>query len=95
MRGFFRFEKPFDSGFLAVNALGDPKNPVTDVSTGLTEERCREFVRLLTGPEAKPPKMDQDADVQRIDDPAFLEAYGITPSGTVLVRPDGFVAART
>jgi 2-polyprenyl-6-methoxyphenol hydroxylase-like FAD-dependent oxidoreductase len=267
LRGFFRFEKPFDSGFLAVNALGDPKNPMTDVSTGLTEERCREFVRvalgsdevpitienimpwkaqadvadrfqhgrifiagdaahvmppnggfggntgiqdahnlawklamvlkgkagpellatyeserrpvalftveqayaryvtrtapylgtggikavendlnvelgycygddrrvhenpreskgrpgtraphvwieyegrristldlfgrtfvLLTGPEAKPPKMDQDADVQRIDDPAFLEAYGITPSGTVLVRPDGFVAART
>jgi len=267
LRGFFRFEKPFDSGFLAVNALGDPKNPVTDVSTGLTEERCREFVRvalgsdevpitienimpwkaqadvadrfqhgrifiagdaahvmppnggfggntgiqdahnlawklamvlkgkagpellatyeserrpvalftveqayaryvtrtapylgtggiqavendlnvelgycygddrrvhenpreskgrpgtraphvwieyegrristldlfgrnfvLLTGPEAKLPKMDQDADVQRIDDPAFLEAYGITPSGTVLVRPDGFVAART
>lgn len=267
LRGFFRFEKPFDSGFLAVNALGDPKNPITDVSTGLAEERCREFVRvalgsdevpitienimpwkaqadvadrfqhgrifiagdaahvmppnggfggntgiqdahnlawklamvlkgkagpellatyeserrpvalftveqayaryvtrtapylgtggiqavendlnvelgycygddrrvhenpreskgrpgtraphvwieyegrristldlfgrnfvLLTGPEAKPPKMDQDADVQRIDDPAFLEAYGITPSGTVLVRPDGFVAART
>ena len=267
LRGFFRFEKPFDSGFLAVNALGDPTNPITDVSTGLTEERCLEFVRialgsdevpitienimpwkaqadvadrfqheriflagdaahvmppnggfggntgvqdahnlawklamvlkgkagpellatyeserrlvalftveqayaryvtrtapylgtggiqavendlnvelgycygddrrvhenpreskgrpgtraphvwieyegrristldlfgrdfvLLTGPEAKPPKMDQDADVQRIDDPAFLEAYGITPSGTVLVRPDGFVAART
>ena len=95
LRGFFRFEKPFDSGFLAVNALGDPKNPITDVSTGLAEERCREFVRLLTGPEAKPPKMDQDADVQRIDDPAFLEACGITPPGTVLVRPDGFVAART
>jgi len=267
LRGFFRFEKPFDSGFLAVNALGDPKNPITDVSTGLAEERCREFVRvalgsdevpitienimpwkaqadvadrfqhgrifiagdaahvmppnggfggntgiqdahnlawklamvlkgkagpellatyeserrpvalftveqayaryvtrtapylgtggiqavendlnvelgycygddrrvhenpreskgrpgtraphvwieyegrristldlfgrnfvLLTGPEAKLPKMDQDAAVQRIDDPAFLEAYGITPSGTVLVRPDGFVAART
>ena len=267
LRGFFRFEKPFDSGFLAVNALGDPTNPITDVSTGLTEERCLEFVRvalgsdevpitienimpwkaqadvadrfqheriflagdaahvmppnggfggntgvqdahnlvwklamvlkgkagpellatyeserrpvalftveqayaryvtrtapylgtggiqavendlnvelgycygddrrvhenpreskgrpgtraphvwieyegrristldlfghnfvLLTGPEAKPPKMDLDADVHRIDDPAFLEAYGITPSGTVLVRPDGFVAART
>ena len=267
LRGFFRFEKPFDSGSLAVNALGDPTNPITDVSTGLTEERCLEFVRvalgsdevpitienimpwkaqadvadrfqheriflagdaahvmppnggfggntgvqdahnlawklamvlkgkagpellatyeserrpvalftveqayaryvtrtapylgtggiqavendlnvelgycygddrrvhenpreskgrpgtraphvwieyegrristldlfghnfvLLTGPEAKPPKMDLDADVHRIDDPAFLEAYGITPSGTVLVRPDGFVAART
>ena len=49
MRGFFRFEKPFDSGFLAVNALGDPKNPVTDVSTGLTPERCMEFVRIALG----------------------------------------------
>src|SRR5712691_2414755 len=49
LRGFFRFEKPFDSGFLAVNALGDPKNPITDVSTGLTEGRCLEFVRIALG----------------------------------------------
>ena len=49
LRGFFRFEKPFDSGFLAVNALGDPKNPITDVSTGLTEERCRELVHAALG----------------------------------------------
>ncbi|MBI4472764.1 MAG: FAD-dependent monooxygenase [Acidobacteria bacterium] len=49
LRGFFRFEKPFDSGFLAINALGDPKNPVTDVSTGLTEERCVEFIRVALG----------------------------------------------
>jgi hypothetical protein len=49
LRGFFRFEKPFDSGFLAVNAIGDPANPVTDVATGLTEERCLEWVRLALG----------------------------------------------
>ena len=49
LRGFFRFEKPFDSGFLAINALGDPEKPVTDVSTGLTEERCKEFVRVALG----------------------------------------------
>src|SRR5438132_6771539 len=49
LRGFFRFEKPFDSGFLAINALGDPKNPITDVSTGLTEERCKEYVRVALG----------------------------------------------
>jgi len=49
LRGFFRFEKPFDSGFLAVNALGDPASPVTDVSTGLTEERARELVRVALG----------------------------------------------
>jgi 2-polyprenyl-6-methoxyphenol hydroxylase-like FAD-dependent oxidoreductase len=49
LRGFFRFEKPFDSGFLAVNALGDPKNPITDVSTGLTEERCLEWIHVALG----------------------------------------------
>ena len=27
LRGFFRFEKPFHSGFLAVNAVGDPSHP--------------------------------------------------------------------
>jgi hypothetical protein len=49
MRGFFRFEKPFDSGFLAINALGDPRHPITDVTTGLTEERCVELVRAALG----------------------------------------------
>ncbi|HEY2382020.1 MAG TPA: FAD-dependent monooxygenase [Terriglobia bacterium] len=54
LRGFFRFEKPFDSGFLAINALGDPKDPVTDVATGLTEERCIELVRIALGSESIP-----------------------------------------
>ena len=49
LRGFFRFEKPFDRGFLAVNALGDPASPITDVATGLTEERARELVHLALG----------------------------------------------
>jgi 2-polyprenyl-6-methoxyphenol hydroxylase-like FAD-dependent oxidoreductase len=49
LRGFFRVEKPFDSGFLAVNATGDPTNPVTDVSLGLTDERCLEMVRAALG----------------------------------------------
>jgi 2-polyprenyl-6-methoxyphenol hydroxylase-like FAD-dependent oxidoreductase len=49
LRGFFRFEKPFDSGFLAVNAVGDPAHPITDVSAGLTEERCLELVRAALG----------------------------------------------
>jgi hypothetical protein len=40
LSGFFRIEKPFDSGFLVVHWLGDPKNPVTDVSSGLTTERA-------------------------------------------------------
>ncbi len=54
LRGFMRLEKPFDSGFLAVNAVGDPANPVTDVSTGLTEERCLELVHAALGSDDVP-----------------------------------------
>ena len=49
LRGFFRFEKPFHSGFLAVNALGDPAHPITDVSAGLTGEKCLELVHAALG----------------------------------------------
>jgi len=49
LRGFFRVEKPFDRGFLAVNALGDPNHPVTDVATGLTDAKCLELVRTALG----------------------------------------------
>lgn len=54
LRGFFRFEKPFTRGFLAVNAIGDPANPVTDVATGLTDERCVEWVRTALGTDDVP-----------------------------------------
>lgn len=54
LRGFFRFEKPFDRGFLAVNATGDPARPSTDVSTGLTEDRCLELVRAALGSDEVP-----------------------------------------
>ena len=49
MRGFFRFEKPFDSAFLVVNTLGDPARPVADVSTDLTPQRARELVAIALG----------------------------------------------
>jgi putative polyketide hydroxylase len=49
LSGFFRIEKPFTSGFLAVHWLGDPKNPVTDVSQGLTDERCLAMLRAALG----------------------------------------------
>jgi putative polyketide hydroxylase len=49
LSGFFRIEKPFTSGFLAVHWLGDPKNPVTDVSSGLTEERALALLRSAIG----------------------------------------------
>ena len=58
LRGFIRIEKPFTSGFLAVNAIGDPANPITDVATGLTEERCVEWVRLALGSDNVPITID-------------------------------------
>ena len=54
LRGFFRFEKPFERGFLAVNALGDPDNPITDVATGATEARCIDWVRAALGTDDVP-----------------------------------------
>ena len=54
LSGFFRIEKPFTSGFLAVHWLGDPKNPVTDVSQGLTNERCLEMLRAGLGTDEVP-----------------------------------------
>ncbi|WP_349898231.1 FAD-dependent monooxygenase [Parafrigoribacterium soli] len=49
LQGFFRIEKPYKSGFLAVHGLGDPKNPNSDVWTDLTDERCIELVRSGLG----------------------------------------------
>ncbi len=49
LRGFFRFEKPFDSAFLVVNTLGDPARPNVDVSTGLTTESALQLVQTALG----------------------------------------------
>jgi 2-polyprenyl-6-methoxyphenol hydroxylase-like FAD-dependent oxidoreductase len=54
LRGFFRIEKPFERGFLAINAIGDPDHPITDVATGATEERCVEWVRAALGDDEIP-----------------------------------------
>jgi 2-polyprenyl-6-methoxyphenol hydroxylase-like FAD-dependent oxidoreductase len=54
LRGFFRFEKPFERGFLAVNAIGDPENPVTDVAASATEAQCVEWVRTALGADDVP-----------------------------------------
>ena len=48
LRGFFRFEKPFDRGFLAVNATGDPQHPNTDLR-GVTEAECLELIYAALG----------------------------------------------
>jgi 2-polyprenyl-6-methoxyphenol hydroxylase-like FAD-dependent oxidoreductase len=49
LRGFFRIEKPYESGFLAVHTIGDPAEPETDVSKGLSEARCLEYVQAGLG----------------------------------------------
>lgn len=49
LRGFFRIEKPYQSGFLAVNTLGDLENPDTDVTKGLDNARSRELVEAALG----------------------------------------------
>jgi len=49
LRGFFRFEKPFESAFLVVNTVGDPAQPNVDVSTGFTTEGALQMVRTAIG----------------------------------------------
>lgn len=58
LRGFFRIEIPFDSGFLAVIAVGDPEHPNTDVSAGLTDERCLELLHAALGVDDIPIKIE-------------------------------------
>lgn len=47
-RGFFRIEKPFESGFLVIHTIGDPDRPITDV-WDLSEQRCLELLRAGLG----------------------------------------------
>ena len=49
LRGFFRFEKPFESAFLVVNTVGDAARPDVDVSTNFTTESALQMVRLAIG----------------------------------------------
>jgi 2-polyprenyl-6-methoxyphenol hydroxylase-like FAD-dependent oxidoreductase len=49
LTGFFRIEKPFDSGFLAVNSIGPPDRPNTDVWSSLSDENCRKWLRASLG----------------------------------------------
>jgi 2-polyprenyl-6-methoxyphenol hydroxylase-like FAD-dependent oxidoreductase len=58
LRGFFRFEKPYESGFLVVNTTGDPAQPNTDIWTGLTTEKCEELVRVALGDDSVPIVID-------------------------------------
>ncbi len=57
LRGFFRFEKPFTSGFLAVNAIGDPQQPTTDLRN-LSPEQHLELVYAALGTRDVPVTID-------------------------------------
>lgn len=58
LQGFFRIEKPYKSGFLAVHGLGDPQNPNSDIWTGLTDEVSVELVRGGLGVADLPVEID-------------------------------------
>ena len=60
-RGFFRIEKPYQSGFLIVHMLGDPDRPTTDV-WDLTEEQCVELIHAGLGNDDLPVTVQ---DIQR------------------------------
>jgi 2-polyprenyl-6-methoxyphenol hydroxylase-like FAD-dependent oxidoreductase len=58
LQGFFRIEKPYKSGFLAVHGLGDPQHPNSDLWTGLDDERCVDLVRAGLGVDDLPVEID-------------------------------------
>jgi 2-polyprenyl-6-methoxyphenol hydroxylase-like FAD-dependent oxidoreductase len=58
LRGFFRIEKPFETGFLVVNTTGDPTRPNEDLWTGLTNQRCIEYLRAALGDDTIPLSID-------------------------------------
>jgi putative polyketide hydroxylase len=58
LRGFFRFEKPFDNAFLVVNTVGNPAHPDSDVSTGITDERALDLVHTALGTRDIPVKIE-------------------------------------
>src|SRR5215211_17851 len=51
LRGFFRIEKPYRSGFLVVHTLGDPDDPVTDIWPDRGERGWIELVQSALGSE--------------------------------------------
>lgn len=92
LRGFFRFEKPYERGFLVVNTTGDPASPNTDIWSDLTTQRCEEYVRIALGDPSIPVEVEDVMKWQARADPAeryqsgrvFLagdSAHSITPYG--------------
>jgi 2-polyprenyl-6-methoxyphenol hydroxylase-like FAD-dependent oxidoreductase len=57
VRGFFRIEKPYDTGFLVANTIGDPARPNSDL-WGLSNEECVQLVRAGLGDDQIPITVD-------------------------------------
>jgi|SRR5579863_7388385 len=76
LRGFFRIEKPYESGFLAVHAVGDPDQPETNVSKDLTEALCLDYVRAGLGTDEIPVKIESVMDWQSTADLAERFTHG-------------------
>lgn len=70
LRGFFRIEILFDSGFLAVTAVGDPEHPNIDVSSGLTDQHCLDLLHAALGVDDIPIKIEDVMHWQSIADTA-------------------------
>ena len=54
----------------------------------------RDFVVLAAGQPWSAAASEAGIEARHLDVPSFAEAYGTTPDGAVLVRPDGFIAWR-
>jgi putative polyketide hydroxylase len=77
LRGFFRFERSGHAGFLAVNTLGDPREPgALDVTKDLTPERAVELVRIAIGVPDIPVTVDDVAHWEATADVADRYQFG-------------------
>jgi 2-polyprenyl-6-methoxyphenol hydroxylase-like FAD-dependent oxidoreductase len=71
LRGFFRFEKSGNSGFLVVNTVGDTSRPeAANVADGISEKRCVELVRAAIGVPDMPVTIENVAPWRAIADTA-------------------------
>jgi 2-polyprenyl-6-methoxyphenol hydroxylase-like FAD-dependent oxidoreductase len=99
LRGFFRFEKSADAGFLAVNTLGDPREPgALDVTKDLTPERARELVATAIGVPEIPIAIDDIAHWDATADVAELYQAGrifLTGDAVHALPPNGGFGGNT
>jgi 2-polyprenyl-6-methoxyphenol hydroxylase-like FAD-dependent oxidoreductase len=99
LRGFFRFERSGQAGFLAVNTLGDPREPgALDVTKDLTPERARELVRTAIGVADMPVEIDDVAHWEATADVAERYQVGrifLTGDAVHALPPNGGFGGNT